>query len=487
MHSHALAALATSLLLSASLGAQFVLPSRIALGSKLQIPGPTGTAATHKLDVMAEATKVAGYTVNGCVGTCVDKLLGHIWVSARRDTSNLTNPHKLFEFWWDPKANNGQGAWHVEMYDQPSGTLGSAWGIRDLAAGDGSTILYIYGGSERSVVGNKVFAFDVTKQASPNQNRSKGWTSSADWKTDNLPAAITVVRALAYDPNRNTMYTGDFNNPIAEFKQDGTLVKSFTPSAPARSTYGMAYDPLRKTVIVCGQQGSAKGNTPPNGVRMVAWELDPNGTAFVETGTMFFSADLTIAHTGTGAVPGGVSGGCDLTIEKRSLPTNVPNVFNVVSVPVLTWLAQADSDTVIQMYGRFQHHPYDSTGAALPKNSGGDIGAKGDAPYVGNSAWGLTLSKSSAANATLYVSLGSGNIPFAFAPFVAGSVVSLDLGSPLFLPVGGVSVQSGSAVLPAPIPNIAGLVGISAFFQWVEVTGTGQAMLSTMGGVVFQK
>jgi len=486
MKQHTLCVLGVGLLLSSSLSAQFIIPDTIAVGSKLQVPGPTGAAASHKLDVQGEASKVANYTVTGSLGVCVDSLFGHIWVSARRDTTNLTNPHKLFEFWWDPRANNGAGAWHVEMYDQPTGTLGSSWGIRDLAIGAGSTKQYIYGGAERSIVGQQVYAFDVTKQASPNQNRSKGWTSSADWKTTNVPTAITTIRGLAYDPNRNSMYTVSFGSPVAEFKQDGTLVKSFTPALPARGTYGLAYDPLRKTIISCGQSGSAKGTALPNGVRMVAYEIDPNGTTFVETGTMFFSADLTLPIA-TPNPPGGVSGGCCITMEKRKLPTSTPNIFNTIDVPVLTWLAQATTDTVIQMYGRFQHHPYDSTGTALAGNSGGDIGMKGDAPYISNSAWAITLSKSTAANATLYVSLKSSNLPFAFPPFTAGTVVSLDPNSGLFLPLGGMMVQGGNATFPAPIPNDAALAGISAFFQWAEVTTNGQAMLSTMGGVVFQK
>lgn len=486
MQKHSLHVLAVGLLLSTSLSAQFILPDTVAVGSKLQIPGPTGTAATHKLDVQTEASTVANYTVNGALGVCVDSLLGHIWVSARRNTANLTNPHKLFEFWWDPTANSNAGAWHVEMYDQPTGTLGSAWGVRDLAVGAGSTKQYIYGGSERSVVGEQVYAFDVTKQASPNQNRSKGWTPSADWKTTNVPSGVTVIRALTYDPNRNSMYTANFGSAVAEFKQDGTLVKSFTPALPNRGTYGMAYDPLRKTIISCGQAGSTKGTALPNGVQMVAYEIDPNGTTFVETGTMFFSADLTLPIASPNN-PGGISGGCCITIEKRKLPTSTPNVFNTIDVPVLTWLAQATNDTVIQMYGRFQHHPYNSTGSALAGNSGGDIGTKGDAPYISNSAWAITLSKSTAANATLFVALKSSNLPFAFPPFTAGSVVCLDPNSGLFVPLGGVMVQGGSATFPAPIPQLTGLVGLSAFFQWVEVTTNGAAMLSTMGGVVFQK
>ena len=241
------------------------------------------------------------------------------------------------------------------------------------------------------------------------------------------------------------MYTGDFNNPIAEFKQDGTLVKSFTPAAPTRSTYGMAYDPLRKTLIVCGQAGSAKGNAAPNGVRMVAWECDPNGTSFVETGTMFFSADLKIPSSSTTVPPGGTSGGCHMTIEKRRLPTSLPNVFNTIDVPVLTWMSQAASDTILQMYGRYQHYPYLGNGSTLAQNSGGDIGMKGDAPYINNTAWNITLNKSTATNATLYLSLKSSNIAFPYPPFVAGSVVCLDPTSPLFLPLGTLQVQGGTA------------------------------------------
>ena len=180
------------------------------------------------------------------------------------------------------------------------------------------------------------------------------------------------------------------------------------------------------------------------------------------------------------------TGALILRIERRKLPTRIPNLFNTIDVPVLSWLAQANTDTVIQMYGRFQHHPYNAVGAALPGNSGGDIGMKGDAPYINNLRWTITLSKSTAANATLFLSLRSSNIPFA-PPIVGGSVVSLDPGSGLFLPLATVPVQAGNAVLPAPIPNVTGLVGLSGFFQWVEFTGTAQGMLSTMGGVVFQK
>jgi hypothetical protein len=86
------------------------------------------------------------------------------------------------------------------------------------------------------------------------------------------------------------------------------------------------------------------------------------------------------------------------------------------------------------------------------------------------------------------VSLRSANIPFGTSPFTPGGFVSLDPGSGLFLPLGTVNVAAGAAVFPASIPNTNGLIGRSAFFQWVESNAGGtQGWLSTMGGVVFQK
>ena len=124
----------------------------------------------------------------------------------------------------------------------------------------------------------------------------------------------------------------------------------------------------------------------------------------------------------------------------------------------------------------------------LASNSGGDIGMSGDAPYINNSKWTISLRNSPGAKATLFVSLRSNNIAFPYGPFAAGSYVSIDPGPPLFLPLAVVNVSGGNASVPAAIPNTPGLVGKSAFFQWASVNAAStQAWLSTAGGVVFQK
>jgi hypothetical protein len=146
-------------------------------------------------------------------------------------------------------------------------------------------------------------------------------------------------------------------------------VQKWTPTPTGNSTYGMAYDPLRQTILACGQNG-----TPNTLINMVAYEFDPARNTFLgnpETGARFLSCDMTISGTN----PGGLSGGCSIHIEKRKVPTLQTGVFNTIDVPVLTWLSQATSDSVVQMIGRFQQHPYDGAGNAMATNSGGTTGA----------------------------------------------------------------------------------------------------------------
>ncbi len=458
--------------MACTLPAQFVGPHRPNVGTRLDIPGPTGSAISHKLDVQVLGTRAAGYKTDGCIGVCVDNLIGHIWVSARQDSSSTTKPHKLLEFWWDPNANSGRGDWHIEVYDQPPVlTSKSLWGIRDLCAGSGPLAKFIYGGCERTASGNVVFAFDVTKATTGNTLRSKGWTASANWRTNGVASSITTIRALAYHAMRGTMFTASFDSPVSEFRQNGTQVQSFRPSRNF-GTYGMAYDPLRETILAVGQLGSAY---PGSGSAMVCYEFDPRiaGSGFLkETGTIFLAADLTIP----GSKPGGFSGGCDLRIERRRVETTKSGVFNTIDVPVLTWLAQATSDTITQQYGRLQHYPYLPNGAAFPRNTGGHAGMTGDVPFLGNSNFRVTLSGSAAPSAVLALSAA------------AHSIILLPLGAILidpdplsgFLIVAPAVVASGRAGVALPVPNTSSLAGVSVFMQWVENTPTGA--LSTAVG-----
>ena len=129
-------------LLASSAAAQWTLPSNeTTAGTKLDVRsrtgGPPSSATSHILDVQALGGTAAGYTANGMLGVCVDNLLGHIWVSGRRDTTNLTNPHKLFEFWWDPTGSK----WNVEVYDQPAGTAGDEDTRHGSRYGEGSLVM----------------------------------------------------------------------------------------------------------------------------------------------------------------------------------------------------------------------------------------------------------------------------------------------------------------------------------------------------------
>ena len=207
------------------------------------------------------------------------------------------------------------------------------WGIRDLAAGDGVHKATIYGSCERVASGDTIFGFDVTKTTAK-PARSKGFRSALDWPSTGVDSSVLTIRALAYDSNANTMYVSDWDGLVTEIKPDGTKVREFKPRDISR--FGMGYDPLRRSIIAVGQTGSSIGAR----VGLVAVEYDT--ATLLETGTMFFG-DRSIPGHGSVTNNGGVSGGCDLRIERRSMPTATSGVTNDIDVPVLTWCSQAAS------------------------------------------------------------------------------------------------------------------------------------------------
>lgn len=450
---------AATLLVSAvcvsSLAGQ-VLPTTNGLNKYMPKNEPTGTGGTgewkdaqnnvtHFLDAQALiATAMASTAYNGLLGIARDGIKGHYWISARRDTTNLINPHKLFEL-----DRNGK---FVKAYDQPAATLGSAWGIRDLAVGIGGNGMYIYGGAENSVTGNKVFAFNVITGL---------WDATADWVAPAAP--LTTIRALAYDPNGNngqgSMYAADFSSTIIEFSRTGAILRQIAAGIngvpTAHTSYGAAYDPDHKVVWFFGQGGSTNTNSLVTG-----FELDTTRPNLIATGTVFFS-DQTLAHT----VPnlGGIAGG--LAFYKRQNGD-----------PILLCLHQASSDSLIEIYGRFENRA---------STSGGRIGMDFGGSYVGNGSWRIRLD-STAQSAALYFAIRNWNIDFTIAGFAPGSRLLLDP-TAIFLPLTGfMPVTGGLAAAPIAIPADPTIQGIGLFFQWVEVPAAGQPRLSSGGGTVIR-
>lgn len=433
------------------------------LGKPLPDPNwlDSSNKPTHQLAVGAVVTAaLPGTNFAGMLGVCRDNVLNHFWVSSRKDYNITTTPKggspgMIFEFDKNGKFVKAHPQPQSIWYDNStSPATGSLWGIRDLAAGSGSKAVYIYGSCENTNTSNRVFAFNVV---------TKTWVTSANYI---VPAGIAsgTIRALAFDPNgdngKGSLWTADFSSAITEFNQAGQILRTLNPIAPitAPSSYGAAYDTDRQTVWFFGQGGSTIGTSPttnPVGCRVVGWELDTKPKVPVLTGSMFFG-DTSIPASSTTYPPGGLAGGLDFYIDKQR-------------GPVLLCLAQTQTDTIYQLYGRFQHGP----------QSGGEIRMHGDAPYAGNSKWAIGLENSKGTAAVLLAGTGSWAAPVSgiFAP---GSILRLYIPGGIFV-MGSTALTSGAGQLPIAIPNMNQFKGITTYWQWAEVSSGNKIALSSGG------
>lgn len=390
------------------------------------LPDSSFPTKTHRLDVQAMIAKAMNTTgFNGILGCCRDRF-GHYWVTSRRDVSKTGTKHMLFEIFFDATTKT----WKVNAYPQPAGVQTSAWGIRDLAY-DG--VLHIYGGAENAFTNSTVFAFNVV---------TKKWDSLQNWKA---PAAVGTTRALAFDPNGNggkgSMWTANWSSAVYEFDRTGKVLRTTSSLHP--STYGAAYDPVRKTVWFYGQRLTATNST----IRVAATEMS--------TATLKPTGNKLIGDLGIpGTVPGGIAGGLDFYVKNGN--------------PVLLLLTQATSDTIYEIYGRFNYGT----------SSGGEIFMNGTYPLTGNASFKFNLRGATGSLALLMLGTKKVDIPLAIAGFRAGS--RLHVAPPFILM--SAAITSGTAVFPVPIPNDPSLKKASTFWQAVEINPSSASVLGLSKG-----
>jgi hypothetical protein len=132
------------------------------------------------------------------------------WVTGAAGNQSAP-PNYLYEI-------SADGTTVLNTYEQAA-SASSDWGYRDLAH-DGT---YLYSGCA-----NRFYQIDPSDGAVVNEiTHSLG----------------IVIRALTYDPDNGTFYTGDFGSNIFEFTYDGSsisMVRSFSLGLTAK--YGMAWD-----------------------------------------------------------------------------------------------------------------------------------------------------------------------------------------------------------------------------------------------------
>lgn len=407
------------------------------LGKYVNHPNFPG-GPTHRLDVQAIISASSSYTVNACLGVEIDNF-GTIWVSARRDTTATTNPHMLYELKWNTTTQK----WDVTGYQQPTGTQGSSWGIRDLAF-DG--VIHLYGGCEFSYTSNKIFAFNVA---------TKKWDSSKDVTVTGSP--VGTCRALAFDNSgdggKGSLWYGDFSSAHVEVDLTGKVLRQVPNVQP--SCYGAAYDPDRKTVWWFGQGYSTAANsaTYPQVVGTEIWVSDGS-----KTGNRFIG-DRGIAPS-AGYHAGGIAGG--MAFYKDQAGT-----------PLFLCLHQATADTVSQLYGRFNY----GTGSdgVISMNDHACSGLL--LPSQTQSSFGLRLNSSTAVAGVLILGFSKSSIPLV-APFAPGS--SLYTIPNIVGP--GVPVATAKAEMAFPIPNDKALDQLGLWFQWAGVHTAAPFLLSTTDG-----
>ncbi|MCD4655430.1 carboxypeptidase-like regulatory domain-containing protein, partial [bacterium] len=135
---------------------------------------------------------------------------GSFWLTGAAGSAS-SPPNYLYEV-------SADGATVLNTYEQ-AGTAASDWGYRDLAH-DGT---YLYAGCS-----NHFYQIDP---------------SDGSVVADVTHGLGVVIRALAYDPDSGTFYSGDFANDIVEFSFDGSAVTSIrTFNLGLGGKYGMAWD-----------------------------------------------------------------------------------------------------------------------------------------------------------------------------------------------------------------------------------------------------
>lgn len=412
----AIACVATAMCATAQLGAP---------RPNFALPG-----GTHRIDVQSALFNATYQQWDAFLGVARDAV-GNYWVTARRTPRlPLTNPHMLFEF--DAFGN------YVAGYTQPAAAQSSNWGIRDLAF-DGSR--YLFGGFE----GDRVLAFDTV---------SRTWAPAFDWT---VPSGLTfsTIRALAYDPTGDngsgSLWTANFSSEHVEFSRTGNVLSRVANIQPG--TYGAAYDPVRETIWWFGQSGSARAAT-----HVVATEMDAATGQPTQHKTL---GDLGIA----GIEAGGFAGGAEFYTDTSG-------------APVLLLCAQADSDTIYELFGRFDY------GAS----SGGVASFRGGAAFAGNTAFEVTLEGSNAQTAAVLIGTGETNLPLPIVPLFAPNTNWL-IDTSLFNFFGpSTTVVSASASQPLPLSTDPVLIGLRLYFQWAELAFSGPTLLPielSTGGKIY--
>jgi len=279
-----------------------------------------------------------------------------------------------------------------------------------------------------------VFAFNVV---------TKKWDATKNWKA---PAGLGTTRALAYDPKGNkgtgSMWSANWSGAIYEFDKTGKVLRTTASIHP--STYGAAYDPVNRTVWWYGQRLSTTNST----IRVAATEmstvnLKPTGNKVI--------GDLAI----TGTVPGGIAGGLDFYVKNGK--------------PTLLLLTQATSDTIYEIYGRFNYGT----------SSGGTLSMNGNYPITGSTTFGFNLSGGTGSLALLMLGSSKVDIPLTGIPgIVPGS--RLHVSPPIVLLTA--QIKTGAASFALPIPNDTSLKRASTFWQVLEVNPTSANKLGLSKG-----
>jgi hypothetical protein len=200
----------------------------------------------------------------------------YFWTTSR----GLVNPpHKIFV--WDIDGNL------VQTYNQPAQS--SAWGIRDLAF-DGT---YLYGGSENGFW-----------QIDPSDGTTTLMFSSI--------APMTIIRALAWEPNEGMFYTGSFGLGWFKFTPDGSTITPVT-NPGLTAVYGMAYDDYNDVIWVFDQVGTPQTTISEydhhTGTLTGNSYLVPllTGLTAQLAGGLFYAEDVT-GYVGTAILGGMVQG-----------------------------------------------------------------------------------------------------------------------------------------------------------------------------------
>jgi hypothetical protein len=241
------------------------------------------------------------------------------------------------------------------------------------------------------------------------------------------------------------MWVCDLGPQLLEFDRAGAVRRTITIPGTNPLPYGLALDPARRSLwLFC------LGDSNRRDARVVAIEVDlATGT---RTGSMFLG-DMGVPSLG------GFAGGCEFHLDGGE--------------PRLLLLAQADSDTVYEMGGRF----------AYGQSCGGRIVMSGDAAWAGNRQWSLGLRGSSEAVATLLLHAAPAALPLPAPLFAPGCTLLVGL-VPAPLPLAPVPIVGGSADTALPIPPV--LAPASLCFQWVEISASFTPPLRVSdAGIVF--